>query len=210
MTQPIPSTAERRPPCNQVTARYTARSAWTTSTADKIGLYLSTESGIIFVSIPVTLWHSFAHAEKDGNGNPFPQPPENSGIILERDAKGTPHLRNYPCHRGRSARPAHVLVVKEGEPAPFTPLPLVDPEDTRIRVCTPVSELLAEHREKGTSIAVLAHRVGLNAATLRTSFASLTNFSPQNQRVCLRSGIPYPDRIKRTGCSRHDSDRASG
>jgi hypothetical protein len=61
-------------PCNAVTMRYAARSAWSAVAGSVVGLYLATDRGVIFASIPTKVWAESIAAGQDANGNMLPVP----------------------------------------------------------------------------------------------------------------------------------------
>jgi len=59
-------------PCNAVTVRYKARSAWVAATADEVGVYFATDEGVVFTRVPAKVFASVFLARLDVNRNPLP------------------------------------------------------------------------------------------------------------------------------------------
>ena len=60
------------PNCTAVTERHVGRSAWACATRDLVGLYLGTDKGVLFCSLPKAVWMETMAAPKDCNGHPLP------------------------------------------------------------------------------------------------------------------------------------------
>lgn len=60
------------PNCTAVTERHVGRSAWACATRDMVGLYLGTDKGVLFCSLPKNVWMETMASPKDCNGHPLP------------------------------------------------------------------------------------------------------------------------------------------
>lgn len=130
--------------CNELSHRFTARAAWFAAPGHQVGLYIATEeAGIIFVQVPVKVWHACMRADEDVNGNPIPQVPADSLAQCTAEADA--------IRRQHTPTPPKKVYLKRGRPCDV------------VQIAATVSDFHAS----GLTLYGYAKKHGLPFATLR-------------------------------------------